>query len=195
MAKAAALAMALLVFVLPLTRRGGAMAGDAGIPPSRQVVILMRALAYDGNLKARSGGTVNIAILHKKGHAASEAMANAMTKAFGALEATQVSGLPIVVSRLNYTGEDALKKAIVGAGIDFVYVCDGLDGDVESIARVTRQWRVMSVGSKQSQVEKGLSIGVFQIDEKCTILLNLTASRQEGISFAADLLRLSKVIR
>jgi len=162
---------------------------------SRQVVILMRALAYDGNLKSRAGETVNIAILRKKGHAASETMADLMAKAFGALEVSQVSGLPIVVSRLTYTGEEGLRKAIAGSGIDFVYVCEGLDSDLDSIERVTRQLKAMSVGSSQAQVEKGLTIGVFQIEDKCTILLNLSASRLEGISFAADLLRLAKVIR
>jgi hypothetical protein len=153
------------------------------------------ALAYDGNLKSRAGDTVNIAILGKKGHAASESMANVMAQALGALAVTQVSGLPIVVSRLNFTEEDAMKKAITGAGIDFVYVCDGLDADLDAILRVTRQLKVMSVGSKQAQVEKGLTSGVFQMEDQCTILLNLSASRMEGISFAADLLRLAKVIR
>jgi hypothetical protein len=173
----------------------GQARADDSVPISRQVVILMRALAYDGNLKRRAGDTINIAILRKKGHAASESMADVMAKGFVALGLTQVSGLPIVVSRLSFTGEEALKKAIAAAGIDVLYVCDGLDADLEAIERVTRQLKVMSVGSKQAQVEKGLSIGVFQVDNKCTILLNLSASRQEGISFAADLLRLAKVIR
>ena len=190
-AKAVAFGCGLLVLV----NSARPVRADDSVPVARQVVILMRVLAYDGNLKSRAGDTVNIAILRKKGHAASESMANVMAQAFGALAVTQVSGLPIVVSRLNFTGEDALRKAITGAGIDFVYVCDGLDADLDAIERVTRQLKVMSVGSKQSQVEKGLTIGVFQMEDKCTILLNLSASRQEGISFAADLLRLAKVIR
>ena len=190
-AKAVAFGCGLLVLV----NSARPVRADDSVPVARQVVILMRVLAYDGNLKSRAGDTVNIAILRKKGHAASESMANVMAQAFGALAVTQVSGLPIVVSRLNFTGEDALRKAITGAGIDFVYVCDGLDADLDAIERVTRQLKVMSVGSKQSQVEKGLTIGVFQMEDKCTILLNLSASRLEGISFAADLLRLAKVIR
>jgi hypothetical protein len=190
-AKAVAFGCGLLVLV----NSARPVRADDSVPVARQVVILMRVLAYDGNLKSRAGDTVNIAILRKKGHAASESMANVMAQAFGALAVTQVSGLPIVVSRLNFTGEDALRKAITGAGIDFVYVCDGLDADLDAILRATRQLKVMSVGSKQAQVEKGLTIGVFQMEDKCTILLNLSASRLEGISFAADLLRLAKVIR
>jgi len=194
-AKAAAFACALAVLVFGLPRQMFLASGEESVPASRQVVILMRALAYDGNLKSRAGDAVNVAILYRKANAASDAMANAMTKAFGALESTQVYGLPIVVSRVNYTGEDTLKKAIVGSGIDLVYVCDGLESDLDAIERITRQMKVLSVGSKQEYVQKGLSIGVLQIEAKCTILLNLPASRQEGVSFAADLLRLATVIR
>jgi hypothetical protein len=192
-AAARVIAFAALGFVV-MRQPGLAHAEDA-IPTSRQVVILMRALAYDGNLKSRAGNTINIAILQKKGNAASETMANAMTKAFGALESTQVSGLPIVVSHMTYVGEEALTKAFTGAGIDFVYVCEGLDADLDAIKRVTHQMKVLSVGSMHEQVEKGLSIGIFEIESKCTILLNLQASRQEGVEFAADLLRLARVIR
>jgi hypothetical protein len=191
-AKAVAFACGLAVSVSMVAPPARA---DDSVPVARQVVILMRALAYDGNLKKRAGETVNIAILRKRGHAASENTADVMAKAFGALEVSQVSGLPIVVSRLTYTGEEGLKKAVTGSGIDFVYVCEGLDTDLDAIQRVTRQLKVMSVGSSQAQVEKGLTIGVLQIQDKCTILLNLSASRLEGISFAADLLRLAKVIR
>ena len=194
-AKMAAFACVLAALTCGSPRGMCLASGDDSVPAARQVAILMRALAYDGNLKSRAGETVNIAILHKKGNAASENTANSMAKAFGALESTQVSGLPIVVSSLLYTGEDTLKKAITGAGIDLIYVCDGLENDLEAIERITRPMRVLSVGSKPEQVEKGLSVGVFQIEGKCTILLNLPASRQEGVSFAADLLRLAKVIR
>jgi hypothetical protein len=51
------------------------------------------------------------------------------------------------------------------------------------------------VAAKREYVEKGVSIGVFEIDSKCTILLNLPASRLEGVAFGPDLLRLARVIR
>jgi hypothetical protein len=182
--------------MLALTFGGPARvrAGE-GIPASRQVVIVMRALAYDANLKRRAGDAINIGILHKRGNPASESMATVMGKAFGALEVTQVSGLPIVVSRIAYSGTEALKKAIAGSGIDVVYVCDGLDADLAAIEDICHQARALTVAAKREYVEKGLSIGVFEIDSKCTILLNLSASRLEGVAFGPDLLRLARVIR
>jgi len=175
-------------------RSGRALAEDE-VPPSRQVVIIMRALAYDGNLRSRAGEAINLGILYRKGHPRSEQMAGTMAKAFGALASTQVSGLPIVVSRLPYAGVEALRKSIGAGGVDMVYVCEGLDAEVGAITDVTRRSKVLSVGSRQEQVEKGLSLGVFQVDSRTTILLNLPASRHEGVAFAADLLRLAAVIR
>jgi hypothetical protein len=189
------LALATIAAVgVPMTLASAALGGD-GVPPSRQVVIVMRSLAYDGNLKRRAGDAINIVILHKKGSFESESMASVMGKAFGALEATQVSGLPIVVSRLAFTGAEPLKKAVVGGGIDVIYVCEGLDAELIAIQNVSHQTRALTVAGKRSYVERGLSLGVFEIDAKCTILLNLSASRMEGAAFAPDLLRLAQVIR
>ena len=165
------------------------------VPASRQVLITMRALAYDGNLKSRAGETINIAVIHKKGNSASEQAANGITRAFGQLQSTLVAGLPLVVTHIAYAGPDGLKKAIAGAGIDLLYVCEGLDGDINTIKEITRDSRVLSVGMRQEFVEKGLAFGVFEIDGKSTILLNLPASRNEGAAFTSDLLRLAKVIR
>ena len=155
----------------------------------------MRALAYDDKLKTRAGDSIHLTILYKRGNARSERMASIMAKAFGALVSSQVAGLPIVVSRLAYAGGEALTRSIVASGIDMLYACEGLDSEIPAIAEVAHQRKVLTVASSAEQVHKGLSIGVFQVDSRTTILLNLKASRLEGVAFAADLLRLATVIR
>jgi hypothetical protein len=165
------------------------------VPPSRQAVIVLRSLAYDGNLKSRARGTIDIGVLYKKGHIRSEQSAVTMTKAFGAIASTQVAGLPIAVSRIAFAGADSLGKSIAGASVDLLYVCDGLDAELDAITQVTRRMKVLSVGRERQQVHQGLSLGVFQVDGRTMIVLNLQASRQEGVAFAADLLRLAAVIR
>ena len=167
----------------------------ADVPPSRQVVIVLRALAYDGNLKSRAGPTVNIAILHKKGNSAAEQMGAAVTQAFMSRQSTLVTGLPIAISRLAYRTPDELKNSIVESGIDLLYVCDGLESDLDAIKEITRQAKVLSVGANREQVEKGLSLGVVEMDGKVAILVNLQSSRLEGVSFSSDFLGLTSVIR
>jgi hypothetical protein len=106
-----------------------------------------------------------------------------------------VAGLPIVVSRLAYSGAEALTKSIDASGIDMLYACEGLDAEIYAIAGVAHQRKVLTVASSAEQVRKGFSLGVFQVKSRTTILLNLKASRLEGVAFAADLLRLATVIR
>lgn len=167
----------------------------ADVPAARQAVIVLRALAYDGNLKTRAGATVNIAIVHKKGNSASEQMAAAVTQAFISRQSTLVTGLPIAVSRLTYLSASRLKDAIVASGIDLLYVCDGLESDLDAIKEITRETKTLSVGANREQVEKGLSLGVVEMDGKVSILVNLQGSRFEGVSFASDFLSLTTVIR
>ena len=42
---------------------------------------------------------------------------------------------------------------------------------------------------------KGASVGVFLVEGKATLFVNLPSSKLEGVDFGSDLLRLAKVIK
>jgi hypothetical protein len=170
-------------------------APDEPVPPVRQALILMRALAYDENLAGRARGSVDVRVLFRKGQGASEQTAARMVHAFGTLLTTQVAGLPIGVASLAYGGPEPLRKVFEAEGIDAVYVCDGLEAELPAIAQITRRTKVLTMGSHPDQIHAALSLGVFQAEGKPVILLNLPASRREGVLFTADLLRLATVLR
>jgi hypothetical protein len=185
---AIAAAVAFVVAIWPLTSR-------AEIPPERQALILTRALSYDDNLKSRAGDAVVVAVLFKSGNPASEAMADATARAFKALEGVKVQNLPFKTIKYSYTGKDALNAAIGAQGIDALYVCAGLDTEAQSIREVARKDHVLTIGSREDLVEHGMSLGVFTLDSKPTITVNLAASREEGAAFSSELLRLAHVLR
>jgi hypothetical protein len=173
----------------------GRTSDAADLPPAKQAIFLARVIAYDGNLKTRAGAAVNIAILLKKGDAESEKMADNVMKAFLPLEAATMLGLSVKVSRVSFAGRDALDKAIREGGIDTLYICRGLDSSLADIKTVTRARKVLTMASQEDQLKLGLSLGVFSIDGKNTILVNLEASREEGAAFGPELLRLATVVR
>ena len=169
---------------------------DAGeMPPAKQAVFLARMIAYDGNLKTRAGEAINIGILVKKGDSGSESMSVGIVKAFAALGTMTVLGLPVKVSRLDFSGRDALDRSIQDEGIDTLYVCSGLDASLADIKSVARARKVMTLASSEPQIRVGISLGVFIVDEKNVIYVNLEASREEGISFGPDFLRLATVLK
>ena len=169
------------------------IAGD--LPPGKQAVFLARVIAYDANLAARAGPTVNIAILAKKGDKESEQMTEAILKAFSPLESATLLGLPVKVVRIYFAGRETLERAVREGGIDTFYVCSGLDASLTEIMGVSRRRKVLTLTSQEGHLKLGLSLGVFEVGGKNTIMVNLDASREEGAAFGPELLRLATVVR
>jgi hypothetical protein len=51
------------------------------------------------------------------------------------------------------------------------------------------------MGNDESQVGKGISVALVESSAKLTIYVNLGQSKEEGVSFSPEMLRLAKVIR
>jgi hypothetical protein len=183
------------IALLAVVAASAAVAYAQEVSPDRQAIILVRALSYDGSLKSRAGSELVIAIVAKPGNAASEKAAGAALQAFGALVATRVQGLPVKAAALAYRGPAALDAAIKSQGIAALYLCPGLENDLDAILAVTRAQKRISIGAREDYVVKGVSLGVFAFEGRPTIHVNLGGSRSEGSEFGSDLLRLSKVIK
>jgi hypothetical protein len=174
---------------------GGTSAHATDIPPERQTMILTRALAYDNNLRGRVGDSVVVAIVFKSGSSASESAADSMLKAWKPLESAKVQDLPFRVVKVAYSSRESLKSAIGPQGIDALYCCPGLEGDLGAIRELSHKEHVLTIGAREEFVQGGISLGVFVVDGKMTVTINLPASREEGASFSSELLRLAHVIR
>jgi hypothetical protein len=183
-------ASVLVATALPSPRAAG-----AELPPGRQAILLARIVAYDGHLQARAGAAVNIGVLAKKGDKDSERMAGGMTKAFATLESATLLGLPVRIGRVDFSGREALERAIREGGLDTLYVCSGLDASLADIKAVTRARKVLTLGSQEAHLRNGLSVGVFFVEGKNTILVNLEASREEGVQWSPEMLRLATIVR
>jgi hypothetical protein len=184
------LAVAISAVVLPSAR---ARADD--VPSEQQVLILSRALVYDDNFKDRVGSEVRVAVLSKPGNTTSEASAAAMIKAWKGVGNLKLAGLPLKVSALVWKDAATFGPAITADAIDVLYVCPGLEANLGEIFEITRKRQVITVGSREDQVKKGVSLGVFLVGGRPTIMVNLPASKTEGASFSSDLLRLATVIK
>jgi hypothetical protein len=168
---------------------------EAELPPARQAIFLARVIAYDANLKERAAAAVDFGVLVKKGDRDSEHMAELMVKALTPLESATLLGLPVRISAVYFSGREALERTVRDGGIDTLYVCSGLDANLDDIKAVARARKVLTVGSQESLLKQGLSLGVFAVDGKNTIIVNLEASREEGVAFGPELLRLATVVR
>ena len=181
--------LGVVVCLLPRASRADQVA------PDKQAVILARALAYDDNLRGRAGDALVVAVVFKPAQAGSESAADAMVRAFKALEGVKVQNLPMRVVKLAFTGKDALHASVSSQGIDALYICPGLEGDQGAIREESRRDHVLTIAAREEQLTSGLSLGVFVYEGKTTITVNLPSSKDEGAAFSSELLRLARVIR
>lgn len=177
-----------------LVKAGHAQEGGA-LPLQRQASMLMRALNYDANLLQRAGAEVTLAVLYRSGDPLDQKTSEDVERAFRALASIKILGLPLRVLRVAFTNADALARTTKAEAIDTYYVCASLERNLVDIKAQSRKNAVLTMGSRMEQLVSGLSLGVFYLDGKSTIVVNVPASRDEGVAFGSDLLRLARVIK
>ena len=190
------LAAATMAVSLLLAASGpAASATEQAMPAARFATFLARLLAYDAHFKRRVGGSVDIAVLYDGADPASTRFGVAMTAATKTLELTRILDRPVVTRSLPITTQADLDKAVLQYGLDTLIVCPGLDKQHRWIKAVSEQRKAVTVGVSSAQVRSGLAIAVYLDDGKSKIMVNLPASKKEGVMFSSDLLGLSEVIQ
>jgi|WetSurMetagenome_2_1015567.scaffolds.fasta_scaffold183858_2 hypothetical protein len=161
----------------------------------RHAAILMKALSYDEKIKDRAGQEMVVAVLYRSGSGGAAEEAEAWRQAFAQLTSLYFRGLPVRVLKVPVGNTERLRKAIAQEGIDALFVLDVSKDDLSAIQKVARENKVLTMASREEQVAFGLSIGVFVIDGKNTLIVNLPASREEGAVFSGEMLKLARVIK
>ena len=190
MAAAVALATALAV-------AAPARADDEGDLPARQkILLLLRVLAYDRNLKTRAGESAGVAILHRAGNERSEACRRELSASLEEVAASSVvSGLAIQPRSLAWAGPAALDAALAPGRTSALFVCPGLEDWVPAIRAAARRRSTFTASAGRTGAEGGLSLGLVKRDGHAVLVVNLEASRAEGVDLDSTLLRIAEVIR
>jgi hypothetical protein len=161
----------------------------------RNVIILVKALSYDDKIVERAGHEMVVAVVYSAGESGAEDEAEAWRKSFAKLSTVRFLGLPFRAIKLPVGTPERLRKAIVDEGIDALFVAGAMKDELSWIQKVTRDSKILTLASRESQVAAGLALGVFAIDGKNTLLINLSAARAEGSLFSSAIFPLAKVIR
>jgi hypothetical protein len=190
-----------LLLALAATLVAGAMACPAAaragdLPARNQALLLLRVLAYDRNLKQRAQSTVTVVVLYRAGDRGSEERSAALVSAFEELaRGAVVGGLPVKVENLPYRNAPELEARLRALHPALAYVDPSLAPAVPDITQVSRRLGVLTADGNRALVEAGVAVGVVAQVERAGLIINLKASRQEGVDFDSALLALSDVLR
>jgi hypothetical protein len=106
------------------------------------------------------------------------------------------SNRPFVIRYIaaRYDGSPDLEKAILDNNPDAVYVTPLRAVAMEAITNITRESKTLTITGIPEYVEKGLTLGIANQNEKPKILVNMESARLEGAQFSSNLLKLAQVI-
>lgn len=185
------------VTFLILMLAGGPVARAADdLPPGRQAALILRVLPYDRNLRQRAGEAVTVAVLHREGHAESQAYALDMTAALqDVARGARIRDLTVRIISIAYTGPEALEAAVSSAQVTALYVCPGLPEAMDAILDVSRRHKVLSFSGRENEVRERLGIGLIRRGSKAALLVNLREAVAEGAALEPEMLALSEVLR
>jgi hypothetical protein len=185
----AAGAAALLALALCAATGGEARAGVA----DDEARILLRAISFDRALARRAGSDVIISVVYDARAGGGERDRDARVLAFRKLSALTIAGLPMKVTWSDCSSSRPMDEAL--RGVDIVYLTGGAKDCVRTVTAATRKLRIASLASGRALVEQGVTIGVTMDGARPKLLVNLRASKSEGLDLASQMLHLAEVIQ
>ena len=165
--------------------------GQSKLPVDLEAAIVLRALAYDRNLKQRAESGIHIAVVTKNNDRTSTELASAFRKA----GKNGVSGIPVEASVVAFESSAQLTDLIDDMGFNLLYIHSSVETALSSIQQVARSKKIPSVGGTKEIVEKGASFGVYIAGDLPKLVVNINTSRLEGLDLSAELLGIATVIQ
>lgn len=161
-----------------------------------QLVVLLRALAYDEALPGRAGDEMTIGIVFRPDDPDSRAQAESVLQSLNQLARLKIQGLRIRAVAVPFAGTDGLQRTIGEQALDSVFIASGLETSVGTIVGLTRAARIVSMSVNESYATAGVSLSALRIDgtDKARLVVRVEASRQEGMRLAPELLRVVEKI-
>jgi YfiR/HmsC-like len=162
-------------------------------PADDEARILLRAISFDRALAGRAGDEVVISVVYDGRASGGERERDGRVLAFRKLADRTIAGLPMRVTSSDCTSSRPLDEAL--RGVDIVYLTSGAKECVRAVTAVTRRLRIASLTSERALVAQGVTIGVTIEGARPKLLVNLKASKAEGLDLASQMLQLAEVIK
>jgi hypothetical protein len=164
------------------------------VPVKLQIVLLLKTLNYDRNLKQRVNDGLVIAVCYEQGYERSvkvkdELLSVVKASSLDEFGEVPLRFVPIDVQRTPFADSLSVKK------VDVLYVAPLHKVSIDTITTVSRTNKITTLTGIPDYVDLGLSVGIGLQEEKPKIIVNLPAAEAEGADFSSQLLKLAKIIQ
>jgi hypothetical protein len=155
--------------------------------------ILLRAISFDRALATRAGAEVVVSVVYDARATNGERERDGRVQAFRKLSDRTIAGLPMRVISSDCSPPARIDEAL--RGVDIVFLTRGAKDCVRAVTAATRKLRIASLASERALIEQGVTIGVTIESARPKLLVNLRASKAEGLDLTSQMLQLAEVIK
>ncbi len=109
----------------------------------------------------------------------------------------QIEGLPVRWQEIAIGEADNLSQLFSPEKIFFLYITPlrpvTLKNQLKTILNLCSEFKVATFTGESNYVDLGVAIGLSVVDQNPQIIINLQASRKQGLDFSSQLLRMSAI--
>jgi len=182
----------LLTMISVVPAHGG---NDQLVPMNVQVPLFLKIMTFDRHFSTAPGEVVVIGIIYQGNVRSSANVKDEFLREMAKVATKDIGGRPVKCVPLDISEPVALAALVQQEHVRLLYVTPLRSASLQSILAVSRQQQIPTLSAVSEYVESGLSVGVLVNGPRAQILINLPASREEGIEFSSQLLKLARVIQ
>jgi hypothetical protein len=174
---------------------GAARGQETTLPAPVEASLLVRILAFDREMIARSNGGLVIGIIYQEKFRTSLLERDEMLQALGQIDSVAIGdrSVSVAVVSIDIDRED-VASAITSRQIDVLYVTPLRAVDIGTIAATSRDAKVPTFSGVAAYARAGLAVGLGMRREKAEIYINIAAARAEGCDYRAQLLAMATIV-
>lgn len=168
---------------------------EISVPINNQLQIFNKIIFSNKKFNVKEGNSIEGCIIYQKKHRLSSELKSQVLSFFEENKnLKELGNIKINFHILSIENENTLDNYLGSKKVDIVIVTPLRAVDIEQLAKVTRKHKVLSFSFIPEYIESGLSVGVGSKAERPQILINLKASKEEGVDFSSQLLKLSRIV-
>jgi len=152
---------------------------------------LIKSLTFDRNFERRSGKKFTLAVIYMDNEA--ESVRNALSNLENAAK-SEWKDRDVEVKSIKFESVAKILKSIKKEKINCIFIHESMAKALSSIQQVTRGKKIPSLTFSEKFVEQGVSIGIYNKNNKPKLIINRKASIVEGINFTPNLFKIAKLV-
>ena len=183
-------AVALLLFSFPF-HQGNAQ--QIVVPVQIQIPLLLKVISLEKNISSRAV-KYSIGIIFQQSSQASREVKDELIAMNGKKESFLLNGTRVNFIPLEVESEKDIARILNSQRVDALYIPPLTSMNIKMLTEATKSNRVLSVTGVPEYVERGVSVGIGIEGEKPEVIINVTASKEEGVEFSSKVLKMARIV-